>query len=206
MFRGDSPKDELFIPTNLDIECSSDREAEVVIKSISISPHNAITHSFKNVNLTIYTREFSHRLSLPKNMTLNNLNIQFLYGPSDAWIIFELTTKTFFRKVWNVVGSLKVNFGNHLKNPNRYNGGDFKLEENMIMESRKPPVKFTVNVSIGRPSLAGIVLVLEQGTYKEVSMPTNDDKVWRFVPVIKSDASNASQVATHRYMYIIITL
>lgn len=80
MYRGlrDSPKGELFIPTNLDIECSSDREAEVVIKSISISPHNAITHSFKNVNLTRYTREFSHRLSLPKTLTLNNLNIQFL--------------------------------------------------------------------------------------------------------------------------------
>lgn len=137
-------------------------------------------------------------------MTLNNLNIHFLYGPSDAWVVFQLTTKTFFRKVWNVVGSLKVKFGNHLKNPNHNDDGDFKLEENMIMESRKPPVKFTVNVSIGRPSLAGIVLVLEQGTYKEVSMPTNDDKVWRFVPVIKSDATNVSQVATHRY--IIITL
>lgn len=98
----------------------------------------------------------------------------------------------------------KSEVGKHLKNPNRHNGGDFKLEEDMIMESRKPAVKCTVIVSIGRPSLAGIVLVLEQDTFKEVSMPTNDDKVWCFVPVIKSGATNISQVATHRY--IIITL
>lgn len=106
--------------------------------------------------------------------------------------------------MWNVVGTLKVKFGKHLKNPSRHNGGDFKLEEDMIMESRKPAVKCTVGVSIGRPSFAGIVLVLEPGTYEEVNMPTNNDQLWGFVPVVKSDKQNVGQVATHRY--IILTL
>lgn len=137
-------------------------------------------------------------------MTLNNLNIQFLYGPPNDRLNFRLSTKTFFRKVWDVVGTLKVKLGIHLKNPKHHNGGDFKLEENMKMERRKPAVKCTVSVSIGRPSFAGIVLVLERDIYKEVNMPTNDDQVWGFVPVVKSDTKNVGQVATHRY--ILITL
>lgn len=63
--------------------------------------------------------------------------------------------------MWNVVGILKVKFGKYLKNFNCYNGDDFKLEEDMIMESRKLVVKCIVIVSIGCLFFVGIVLVLE---------------------------------------------
>lgn len=202
MYRGDSPRGELYILSNFQIEKLSDREADVVIKSISISPLNTI--SCKNVNLKLYTKEFTKELPLPKNMTRNNLNIQFLFGPPNAWLNFELRRKTFFRRECKEVGKLKVKFGNYLKNLQRQNGGDIKLEEDMKMTNRKPAVTCTVSASIGRPSLAGIVLVLESGTYEEVNMPTNNDQLWGFVPVVKSDKQNVGQVATHRY--IIITL
>lgn len=113
-------------------------------------------------------------------MTWNNLNIQFVSGPTDATLNFDLSTRnTFYRRAFKLVGRFQQRFGLFLKNPEVCNGGDFKFERGMVMESKASAAKCTVSGSIGR---------LERNRYKKVNMPTNADRLWCHVPLPKSDA------------------
>lgn len=101
MYRGDSPRGRLYLLTKQDIEGFSGRNAEVVIKSISISLPNAVGD--KNIKLKLLKNNWSKGIQCIEkltgkvgNMTWNNLNVQFAYGPSEATLVFVLATRNTF--------------------------------------------------------------------------------------------------------------
>lgn len=103
-------------------------------------------------------------------------------------LTYQQEIPSIYRRAFKLVGRFQQRFGLFLKNPEVCNGGDFKFERGMVMESKASAAKCTVSGSIGRPSLAGIALYLERDRYKKVNMPTNADRLWCHVPLPKSDA------------------
>lgn len=131
-------------------------------------------------------------------MNWNNQIIECSYDHTDSTLVFELASRTAFGKGSKIIGGFQERFGLYLLKPEFQNGGNFKFERNLQMVSTISAAKCTVAGSIERPSLAGIVLFLETGTFKEANIPTNEDQFWGLVPVSKSDAKNICQVATHK--------
>lgn len=178
MYRGESPKDRLFQLTKSDIKNISGRNAKIIITDIKlISPHEVAKI---DVKFKVYKTNVSQNpcciqklTSKIGNMNWNNQTIECSYDHTDSTLVFELASRTAFGKGSKIIGGFQERFGLYLLKPEFQNGGNFKFERNLQMVSTISAAKCTVAGSIERPSLAGIVLFLETGTFKEANVHSN---------------------------------